>query len=322
MRSPNTASTSASAIPRASSDQQVVEEIGRLGDDAVAILGDRRDRRLHRLLAQLLGAVGDAAIDELAGIGDVGTRLRRSSRAQAERQVNVLYDGLHTTSSQAAEWIGSGLSRQVAEITDPLSFPHARARPRFLVRILHLFPPACSDAVCSPDAGVRGALASLLLSPIFKAQGWDHSPFNLYPPRAATCGATWSGCAPTSACRSAARSVSAIEPRCRAGRAGGPRAGVGRGLLPRGLSRRVRRRPPDRRPGDDRRDPDVPRCRPRAPCWRRHGRTRRRPRLRRQIAEAERLGVFGAPSFTTADGELFWRNDRLERALVWAKRGS
>ena len=41
-------------------------------------------------------------------------------------------------------------------------------------------------------------------------------------------------------------------------------------------------------------------------------------RLRDQTAEAQRLGVFGAPSFTTADGELFWGNDRLEQALRWA----
>ena len=33
--------------------------------------------------------------------------------------------------------------------------------------------------------------------------------------------------------------------------------------------------------------------------------------------------MFGAPSFVTADGELFWGNDRLEQALRWAKdRGS
>src|SRR5215469_1763884 len=38
-----------------------------------------------------------------------------------------------------------------------------------------------------------------------------------------------------------------------------------------------------------------------------------------QTDEAQRLGVFGAPSFTTADGELFWGNDRLEPALRWAK---
>jgi 2-hydroxychromene-2-carboxylate isomerase len=43
-------------------------------------------------------------------------------------------------------------------------------------------------------------------------------------------------------------------------------------------------------------------------------------RLRAQTDEAARLGVFGAPSFVTPDGELFWGNDRLERALAWAKR--
>ncbi len=44
-------------------------------------------------------------------------------------------------------------------------------------------------------------------------------------------------------------------------------------------------------------------------------------RLRVQTEEAQKLGLFGAPSFTTADGELFWGNDRLERALAWANRG-
>ncbi len=41
-------------------------------------------------------------------------------------------------------------------------------------------------------------------------------------------------------------------------------------------------------------------------------------RLKDHVAEARRLGVFGAPSFVTADGELFWGNDRLEQALEWA----
>jgi len=43
-------------------------------------------------------------------------------------------------------------------------------------------------------------------------------------------------------------------------------------------------------------------------------------RLRAQTAEAQELEIFGAPSFRTADGELFWGNDRLEAALAWAKR--
>ncbi len=42
-------------------------------------------------------------------------------------------------------------------------------------------------------------------------------------------------------------------------------------------------------------------------------------RLREQSEEAQRLGLFGAPSFVTADGEVFWGNDRLETALAWAQ---
>ncbi|WP_454917880.1 DsbA family protein [Xanthobacter sediminis] len=41
-------------------------------------------------------------------------------------------------------------------------------------------------------------------------------------------------------------------------------------------------------------------------------------RLRAQTEEAKERGVFGAPSFVTADGELFWGNDRLEMALEHA----
>jgi 2-hydroxychromene-2-carboxylate isomerase len=43
-------------------------------------------------------------------------------------------------------------------------------------------------------------------------------------------------------------------------------------------------------------------------------------KLRAETAQAQALDIFGAPSFRTADGELFWGNDRLETALAWAKR--
>jgi 2-hydroxychromene-2-carboxylate isomerase len=42
-------------------------------------------------------------------------------------------------------------------------------------------------------------------------------------------------------------------------------------------------------------------------------------RLRAQTEEAAARGIFGAPSFMTPDGELFWGNDRLEAALDWVK---
>ncbi|MGB0083966.1 MAG: 2-hydroxychromene-2-carboxylate isomerase [Rhodomicrobiaceae bacterium] len=42
--------------------------------------------------------------------------------------------------------------------------------------------------------------------------------------------------------------------------------------------------------------------------------------LRTQTAEAQALGIFGAPAFITEDRELFWGDDRLEQALDWAAR--
>ncbi|MCH9675549.1 MAG: 2-hydroxychromene-2-carboxylate isomerase [Gammaproteobacteria bacterium] len=42
--------------------------------------------------------------------------------------------------------------------------------------------------------------------------------------------------------------------------------------------------------------------------------------LRRQTEEALRLGIFGAPSFVVS-GELFWGSDRIEDALSWAVEG-
>jgi 2-hydroxychromene-2-carboxylate isomerase len=42
-----------------------------------------------------------------------------------------------------------------------------------------------------------------------------------------------------------------------------------------------------------------------------------RPALRAATERAVALHIFGAPTFV-ASGELFWGNDRLERALTWA----
>jgi 2-hydroxychromene-2-carboxylate isomerase len=42
--------------------------------------------------------------------------------------------------------------------------------------------------------------------------------------------------------------------------------------------------------------------------------------LRAATDEAAAHGIYGAPSFVTPSGELFWGNDRLEQALAWTKR--
>ncbi|AVO45357.1 2-hydroxychromene-2-carboxylate isomerase [Phreatobacter cathodiphilus] len=43
--------------------------------------------------------------------------------------------------------------------------------------------------------------------------------------------------------------------------------------------------------------------------------------LRATTEEAKAKGLFGAPSLVTADGELFWGNDRIEQAVAWAAKG-
>jgi len=40
--------------------------------------------------------------------------------------------------------------------------------------------------------------------------------------------------------------------------------------------------------------------------------------LRAATDEAASKGVFGAPSFVTDDGELFWGHDRMDQAINWA----
>lgn len=42
-------------------------------------------------------------------------------------------------------------------------------------------------------------------------------------------------------------------------------------------------------------------------------------KLKAETEYAKSIGIYGAPSFITSDGELFWGNDRLEQALAWAK---
>lgn len=41
-------------------------------------------------------------------------------------------------------------------------------------------------------------------------------------------------------------------------------------------------------------------------------------RLKQNTNTAKSLGIFGSPSFTAADDELFWGDDRLEQAVAWA----
>lgn len=43
-------------------------------------------------------------------------------------------------------------------------------------------------------------------------------------------------------------------------------------------------------------------------------------KLRQETEHASRLHIFGAPTFISGDGEMFWGHDRMEDALDWAAR--
>lgn len=44
-------------------------------------------------------------------------------------------------------------------------------------------------------------------------------------------------------------------------------------------------------------------------------------KLKKQTEEGIARGIYGAPSFIVGE-ELFWGNDRLEQAIAWAKKGA
>ena len=182
------------------------------------------------------------------------------------------------------------------------------------------YPAAMRIAAQAQARGVEVRWRAFLLGPIFKAQGWDNSPFNLYPAKgrymwrdlARVCAAldlpfVRPAVFPQNALTAARVALVALaqnwgEDFCRAvyraefgdGRDVGEPAAVA--AIVQGLGR----------------DP--------AAVMRQAQGDAIKAALRAQTEEAQRLGIFGAPSFVTADGELFWGNDRLEAALEWAAR--
>jgi 2-hydroxychromene-2-carboxylate isomerase len=167
-------------------------------------------------------------------------------------------------------------------------------------------------------AGVTVRWRPFLLGPIFKQQGWDTSPFNLYPAKGRymvrdcerQCAAL--GIAfhlpdpfPQNTLTAARVALAALAEGWgeefsravyRAQFADGRQIGSAEvvGAIVRDLGR-----------------DDAVLARAQSDAIKQE--------LRATTEEAQRLGIFGAPSFV-AGGELFWGNDRLEQALAYAKR--
>ncbi len=168
------------------------------------------------------------------------------------------------------------------------------------------------------DAGVTLLWRPFLLGPIFKAQGWDTSPFNLYPAKgrymwrdmereAARLGLPFYRPNPFPQNGLLAARVALL--------------GLDRGWTP-AFTKAVYRA--EFSQGGDIADPAVLAglltdlgLEAEALLAEAQGEASK-TRLRRMGEEAQARGIFGAPSFVAEDGELFWGNDRLERALEWA----
>lgn len=172
-------------------------------------------------------------------------------------------------------------------------------------------------------AGVEVIWRPFLLGPIFKAMGWDSSPFVSYPAKGAYMWrdlarrADWLGLEPIKLPPGPMPQHSLLAARIGT-------IGIGAGWVPE-FSRALYRAQfvagqniahddtllaclstigVDAGPVLERAKTD----------------TQIKDTLRQHSAQAIDLGLFGAPSFTTQDGELFWGDDRLEDALAWAAR--
>lgn len=179
------------------------------------------------------------------------------------------------------------------------------------------YPAAMRIAARAEAAGVPLAWRPFLLGPIFQAQGWNDSPFNLYPVKGRY---MWrdldricakEGVPLRKPSRFPRPSLAAARVACIGGREPWGPAFVRAVYTANFVD--------DREIGDAAvvaailtelgLDAETILAEAQRPAV--------KAELRANTDEAVRLGIFGAPSFV-ADGELFWGNDRLDDALAWA----
>jgi 2-hydroxychromene-2-carboxylate isomerase len=182
------------------------------------------------------------------------------------------------------------------------------------------YPTAMRIDALAGAAGVAVRFRPFLLGPIFKAQGWDTSPFNLYPAKGRH---MWRDL--ERVCAELKLPFRRPEPFPQSSLLAARVALVGLGdIWGKDFCLAVYRaqfadglridEPATIRAilSDLKVDPEKAMATAQS--------DEIKDKLRAQTADAQRLDIFGAPTFTTPDGELFWGNDRLEHAITWAKR--
>jgi 2-hydroxychromene-2-carboxylate isomerase len=182
------------------------------------------------------------------------------------------------------------------------------------------YPAAMRLRTLADQAGVEVRFRPFLLGPIFKAQGWDTSPFNLYPAKG---GYMWRDL--ERVCASLGVAFQRPEPFPQNGLLAARGALVG---LREGWGEEFCIGVFRAQFGEGRQisDPETLAAIladlnvPSAPALSAAQSDANKALLRAETEEAQRRGIFGAPTFTTPDGELFWGNDRLEQALLWSRK--
>ena len=179
------------------------------------------------------------------------------------------------------------------------------------------YPAALRVGALAEARGVSLAWRPFLLGPIFAAQGWRDSPFNIYPAKGRymwrdverTCkamGVPFQRPAPfPQPSLLAARVALALEGEARAAFSREVyTAEFGRGLS---IADRATLLSLLAACGVDP-----------AATFERAESDANKAALKAECARAAEIGIVGAPSIVTGDGEVFWGNDRLEQGLDWA----
>jgi 2-hydroxychromene-2-carboxylate isomerase len=182
------------------------------------------------------------------------------------------------------------------------------------------YPAAMRVQRLADIAGVPVRWRPFLLGPIFGAQGWNDSPFNIYPVKGTY---MWRDMQ-----RVCAREDLPLKlPPFRFPQNGLKAARIALAGEKEGWIAEFTRRVYTANFGEERDitdedllrslvkraggDPDAAVAMANSPAT--------KAALKAQTDEAIKRGIFGAPSFTVGD-ELYWDNDRLEEAIAWARK--